>query len=132
MKKFIFIFLIIFGFVIFLNVHIQYYKTTSFAEAKIYNGKYYWGDWQSSDMVLTINLNTDVITIYSLKTQIYKVYKTGDVFTDNKGGRQVTFYVIDQDYDKGTVRLRIESNGNSQVYIDFLNCAWCYNVIRTS
>ena len=83
-------------------------------------------------MVLTINLNTDVITIYSPKTQIYKVYKTGDVFTDNKGGRQVTFYVIDQDYDKGTVRLRIESNGNSQVYIDFLNCAWCYNVYRTS
>lgn len=132
MKKFIFIFLMIFGFVTFSHAQIQYYKTTSFAEAKIYNGKYYWGDWQPSDMVLTINLNTDVITIYSPKTQIYKVYKTGDAFTDNKGGRQVTFYVIDQDYDKGTVRLRIESNGNSQVYIDFLNCAWCYNVIRTS
>lgn len=132
MKKFIFIFLMIFEFVTFSHAQIQYYKTTSFAEAKIYNGKYYWGDWQSSNLVLTINLNTDVITIYSLNTQIYKVYKTGDVFTDNKGGRQVIFYVIDQDYDKGTVRLRIESNGNSQVYIDFLNCAWCYNVIRTS
>ena len=132
MKKFIFILLMIFGFVTFSHAQIQYYKTTSFAEAKIYNGKYYWGDWQSSNLVLTINLNTDVITIYSLKTQIYKVYKTGDVFTDNKGGRQVTFYVIDQDYDKGTVRLRIESNGNSQIYIDFLNCAWCYDVIRTS
>ena len=132
MKKFIFIFLMIFGFVISSQAQIQYYKTTSFAEAKIYNGTYYWGDWQSSNMVLTINLNTDVITIYSPKTQVYKVYKTGNVFTDSKDGKQVTFYVIDQDYDKGTVRLRIESNGNSQVYIDFLNCAWCYNVIRTS
>ncbi len=121
-----------FSFVISSNAQVQYYKTTAFAEAKIYNGTYYWGDWQSSSLVITFNLNTDVITIYSPKTQIYKVYKTGNAYTDSKGGRQITFYVIDQDYDKGTVRLRIESNGNSQVYVDFLNCAWCYNVIRTS
>lgn len=122
----------IFGFVISSHAQIQYYKTTSFAEAQIYNGKYYWGDWKPSDMVLTINLNTDVITIYSPKIQIYKVYKTGNVFTDNKGGKQIIFYVIDQDGDKGTVRLRIECNGNSQVYIDFSNVGWCYNLYRTS
>lgn len=120
-----------FSFVISSNAQIQYYKTTAFAEAKIYNGTYYWGDWQSSSLVITFNLNTDVITIYSPKTQVYKVYKTGNAYTDSKGGRQVTFYVIDQDYDKGTVRLRIDPSGSSQVYVDFLNCGWVYNVIRT-
>lgn len=121
-----------FSFVISSNAQIQYYKTTAFAEAKIYNGTYYWGDWQSSSLVITFNLNTDVITIYSPKTQVYKVYKTGNAYTDSKGGRQVTFYVIDQDYDKGTVRLRIDPSGSSQVYIDFSNVGWVYSVIRTS
>lgn len=121
-----------FSFIISSNAQVQYYKTTAFAEAKIYNGTYYWSDWQSSNLVMTFNLNTDVITIYSPKTQVYKVYKTGNAYTDSKGGRQVTFYVIDQDSDKGTVRLRIEKNGNSQVYIDFSNVGWVYSVIRTS
>ncbi len=121
-----------FSFVISSNAQIQYYKTTAFAEAKIYNGTYYWGDWQSSSLVITFNLNTDVITIYSPKTQVYKVYKTGNAYTDSKGGRQVTFYVIDQDYDKGTVRLRIDPSGSSQVYVDFSNVGWVYSVIRTS
>lgn len=121
-----------FIFIISSNAQVQYYKTTAFAEAKIYNGTYYWSDWQSSNLVMTFNLNTDVITIYSPKTQVYKVYKTGNAYTDSKGGRQVTFYVIDQDSDKGTVRLRIEKNGNSQVYIDFSNVGWVYSVIRTS
>lgn len=132
MKKFLILFLMMFSFVISSNAQVQYYKTTAFAEAKVYNGTYYWGDWQSSNLVITFNLNTDVITIYSPKTQVYKVYKTGNAYTDSKGGRQVTFYVIDQDYDKGTIRLRIESNGNSQIYCDFANIAWCYNVLRTS
>lgn len=132
MKKFLFIMLMIFGFVLNSNAQIQYYKTTAFAEAKIYNGTYYWGDWQSSSLVITFNLNTDVITIYSPKTQVYKVYKTGNAYTDSKGGRQVTFYVIDQDYDKGTVRLRIDPSGSSQVYVDFSNVGWVYSVVRTS
>lgn len=121
-----------FGFIMSSNAQIQYYKSTAFAEAKIYNGTYYWSDWQSSNIVITLNLNTDVITIYSPKTQVYKVYKTGEASNDSKGGRQVTFYVIDQDSDKGTVRLRIDKNGNSQIYIDFSNVGWCYSVVRTS
>ena len=131
MKKFLVLFMM-FSFVISSNAQIQYYKTTAFAEAKIYNGTYYWGDWQSSSLVITFNLNTDVITIYSPKTQVYKVYKTGNAYTDSKGGRQVTFYVIDQDSDKGTVRLRIDPSGSSQVYVDFSNVGWVYSVIRTS
>lgn len=117
------------------DAQVQYYRTTAYAEAKIYNGVYTWGDWQDSNMLLVINLNTDVIKIYSPTQQIYMVYgtyKNGDAYTDSSGGRNVKFYVIDQDGDKGEIRLRIESNGNSQVYVDFKNVAWVYNVVRTS
>ena len=46
------------------------------------------------------------------------------------GGTNVKFYVIDQDYDRGSIRLRVERNGNSQIYVDFSNVAWVYNVVR--
>lgn len=114
---------------------IQTYRTTAFAQAKVYNGRYVWGDWENSNMTIAINLSTDVITIYSPITQIYRVYamyNNGNAYYDSDGGRNVKFYVIDQDGDKGEIRLRIEKNGNSQLYVDFKNVAWVYNLVRTS
>ena len=85
-------------------------------------------------MNLCINLSTDRITIYSPRTQVYQVYgvyNNGNTYIDSSGGTNMKFYVIDQDYDKGSIRLRVERNGNSQIYVDFSNVAWVYNVIRT-
>lgn len=113
---------------------VLWYKTTSYAEASVINGKYYWGKWQASDMNLCINLNTDQIIVYSPRTQVYQVYgayNNGQAYRDSDGGTSIKFYVIDQDYDKGHIRLRVEKNGNSQVYVDFSNVAWVYNVVRT-
>lgn len=108
----------------------QWYRTTGFATANVYNGQYHWGNWEASN--IRICIDKDVITVYSPKTQIYAIYDTynnGQMYYDN-GGKQVKFYAIDQDYDKCTIRLRIENNGNSQIYIDFSNVAWVYNVVR--
>ena len=79
-----------------------------------------------------MNLNTDVITIYSNKTQVYKVYTCSDAYYDNEGGVQVKFTVIDQDGDRGTVRLRVQSDGASQIYVDFADIMWVYNVYITN
>lgn len=109
------------------------FKTTQYASASVINGRYYWGDWENSNMILSMNLNTDQIIIYSPKTQVYQIYATyndGNIYFDSDGGSNIRFYVIDQDYDKGSIRLRVERNGNSQIYIDFSNVAWVYNVVR--
>lgn len=85
-------------------------------------------------MDLCINLNTDKITIYSPTIQVYKVYSTynnDNSYTDESGGINVKFYVIDRDYDKGTIRLRIERNRNLQMYIDFNNITQVYNIVKT-
>lgn len=137
MKKFLMIIMLMLSLVTTASAQTQYYRTTAYAFATInqYTGRYTWSDWEKSSMTITINLTTDVITVYSPSTQIYRVYGTynnGNAYTDNSGGQNVKFYVIDQDGDKGEVRLRIERNGNSQIYIDFNNVAWCYNVVRTS
>ena len=117
-----------------MSGQVLWFKTTTFAQASIVNGHYYWGNWEGSNMRLCINLNTDRIIVYSPKTQIYQVcgaYNNGNTYTDPSGGTNVKFYVIDQDNDRGEVILRVERNGNSQVYVCFSNIAWVYNVIRT-
>lgn len=51
-------------------------------------------------------------------------------YTDSSGGKQLEFNFIDQDYDRGVMRLRVERNGNAQIYIDFANVMWVYNVVK--
>ena len=85
-------------------------------------------------MRLCIDIGNDQIIVYSPRTQIYQVYgvyNNGQPYVDDSGGTNIKFYVIDQDYDRGNIRLRVEKNGNSQIYIDFSNVAWVYNVVRT-
>ena len=118
-----------------LSAQIQKYRTTQFAIASVTNGRYSWSDWESSNLYLYINLDTDQITIYSTSIQIYQIYSAynnGNAYSDSEGGKTIKFNVIDQDLDKGTVRLRIDREGNSQVYIDFADVAWVYNVVRTN
>lgn len=117
-----------------MNAQIQTYKATSYAYAEInqYTGRYNWSDWYKCDVSIVFDLQRDIITIYSKSTQYYSILTTGTASTDSSGGKQISFRVIDQDDDRGTLKLRIEKNGNSQLYVDFNNVAWCYNLVRTS
>ena len=103
------------------------FKATSVA---IKEKGYQWSDWKRCNILITFNLKTDKVVIYSKSIQIYKVLTTGENFTDESGGEQVKYRVIDQDDDLGSMRLRVETNGNSQIYIDFADVSWVYNVIR--
>ena len=115
------------------NAQVQYYRTTAFAckTTNAYGNWTDWTDWEYSNMTITINLNNDVVKIYSPTTQTYRITQYLRNFTDNSGGKQIEFKFIDQDGDRGHMRLRVESNGNSQIYIEFANCMWVYNVVRT-
>ena len=117
-----------------VKAQVYTYRTTAYAYKKVnsYGNWTSWSDWQDSDMTMVINYNTDVITIYSPTTQRYKITKFVRKYTDSSGGQQVEFAFVDQDGDKGHMRLRIETNGNSQVYIEFSNIMWVYNVRRTN
>ena len=114
-----------------VNAQTYYYKTYQFAiKYKTNNVWGGWSDWQPSNIKMKIDLDDDIITIYSEKVQVYRVLESMGTYTDDSGGRQTKFFVIDQDDDYGCVRLRIEKNGNSQVYIDFNDAMWVYNVKR--
>lgn len=103
------------------------FKATSVAIKEV---GYQWSDWVSCNILITFNLDKDKVYIFSKSPQIYKVLTSGEEFIDSSGGEQVKYRVIDQDDDIGTMRLRVETNGNSQIYIDFADVSWVYNVKR--
>ena len=131
MKRFIFI--IMFGLFCIGATQAQTYwfRATEFA-ARVVNNGYWsqWSDWESVNIDIKLDVDNSIIVIYSQETQIYKIIKQVQSPYDSTG-KTLKYKVIDQDYDYGSLRLRIENNGNSQIYIDFADISWVYNIVRT-
>ena len=109
------------------NDNVQYYKAYQYTQKMSYESDF--DDWTTVNIPITFNLTTDQIIIYSKRVQTYYIYKY-DTYISNEGLNAVRFYFVDQDLDKGTCRLVIRKDGTSQIYIDFSNITWVYNVIR--
>lgn len=108
-----------------------YYKATAFTCDIVSNGYWSgWSDWEPSNVRITIDLSEDVVVIYSPVTQIYQVYSNTCNGYDYEGNYQMIFKFIDQDNDYGTMRLVVRTTGRSEIYIEFADVKWCYNVIR--
>ena len=135
MKKYLLVFMMMFAMLFSTsstcNAQTYYYKTYQFAmKYKVGNTWTDWSDWEKSDILVSINLDTDIITVFSAQKQIYRVLENMGSYRDESGGKQTKFYVIDQDDDLGYVRLRIERDGGSQIYVDFNDIMWVYSVKR--
>lgn len=132
MKNFLLTLLFVIGFITPINTYAEtyYYRTTEFAYKQIndYGRWTNWSDWEESNILISINLSTDVVVIFSPRTQRYKITDHIRNYTDNSGGKQSEYKFIDQDGDVGSMRLRKEKNGNSQLYIEFSNIMWVYNI----
>ena len=132
MRNFLLTLLFVIGFITPINTYAEtyYYRTTEFAYKQIndYGRWTNWSDWEESNILISINLSTDVVVIFSPRTQRYKITDHVRNYTDNSGGKQSEYKFIDQDGDIGSMRLRKEKNGNSQLYIEFSNIMWVYNI----
>ena len=119
-----------------VSAQVRTYRATTHAYKKVNSDGNWteWSDWEDSDMTMLINFNNGIVMIYSPKTQnqAYQITKFIRDFTDSSGGEQTEFAITDQDGDNGHMRFRFETNGNSQVYIEFKNIMWVYNVRKTN
>lgn len=126
MKKFLLMLMLMFTCSFVNSQNVAWFRTTELAiKVKGYD----WSDWTRAEMNVKFDIDNDIIVIYSDKTQIYKITGFNQTPYDTRG-KQVAYSVIDQDYDRGQIRLRIENNGNSQIYVDFSDISWVYNVYR--
>ena len=114
-----------------LSAQTYNFKATELA-IRYHNGYAWeeWSDWQPVSIQVKMDLDASLIIIYSNRTQIYRITEYDGSYTDSSQGNQMRFTIIDQDYDRGHLRLRVEKNGNSQIYVDFSDVMWVYNVVR--
>lgn len=89
-----------------------------------------WAPYEHSSMLLTMDIDRDLVIIHSPRTQIYKIVDYSGTYTDRDGDSAMEFKFIDQDGDRGTMRLMQRRSGKSEVYIQFANIIWCYSVKR--
>lgn len=131
MKKILFTLVLLFSFIT-VQAQVYQYRTFQYAYQKTdsYGNWLKWTEWEPSNMLITISFDNDYIIIYSPKIQTFKITEHIRTYTDNSGGRQVEFSAIDGDSDKCHIRLRIETNKNSQLYVDYANLRLCWNVRR--
>lgn len=107
------------------------YRTTGFYTSQ--NTSYGWTNWSSreySNLLLQIDWNQDLIYIQSPQPQLYKIVQTVSNGYDRDNDYVAEYRFVGQDYDRGTMRLVIRQNGQSQIYIIFNNIRWCYDVVK--
>ena len=130
MKKTIVLLLFAILSIVSLNAEVLKFKSTYYSQQLMeFGGWGNWSDWKSCNVKIDINLDTDVVKIYSQREQTYRVTKyVGE--TEDDGYKTHTFRFTDQDGDRGTMRLIQRDSGRSEIYIDFANIRWAYIVQR--
>lgn len=110
----------------------QWYNANSYALKQVNSYGYWtdWSSWQACNVNIKFDLSTDWITIYSNKTQYYKITQYHGQRVESDGSQQAYFTAADTNGGVITIRLRMERNGNSQIYIEYANAMWVYNVVR--
>ncbi len=87
-----------------------------------------WSEWENCNILVVINSSAERINIYSSVPQEYDIYDSHDVSYDNDGGKTTTFKCIDADGLRCDVRLRVQSDGQVQLYVDYNNFMFVYNI----
>ncbi|WP_425638214.1 hypothetical protein ACPUEN_02270 [Algoriphagus yeomjeoni] len=107
-------------------------KTTSVAfKTKVNDYKWSdWSEWEETSVLVVMDIDKDRFTIYSKETQVYDVAEDEGKTTDSDGDDTWSFYCVNEDGLTCRVRLvRLNSqNGRNQLYVDFNDMKWVYNL----
>lgn len=105
------------------------YNTTSFAYKQVVNGYWTeWSDWEPSHMLVVISLDREVINIYSDLMQEYDIYEYNGEESDPDGGKSLKFNCVNQDGLRCQIRIRVQSDGSKQLYVDFNDVMFVYGI----
>ncbi|MCQ2287952.1 MAG: hypothetical protein MJZ74_02535 [Muribaculaceae bacterium] len=131
MKKIIFVLLLLVCSVMVSHAEVYKYKTSSIAlrTTDNYGNWGEWSDWEDCNVLVVWNTEKSVINIYSATPQEFDVYEAGDKFkSDASGGKTWSLKCVDADGVRCTIRLRVQSDGQSQLYVDYSNISYVYTI----
>lgn len=127
MRRFILTLVLSFITVVSFAQNTAWFQAKSFASKPAYSST--WSDWEPSTVKIKFDFTNQTITIYSPVTQYYQVVQQLPSPYD-PSGVQEKYQVIAPNGYYYIVRLRIENNGNSQIYVDANDGSIVYNVVR--
>ncbi len=111
------------------KAQIHKYRTTDFAYKELINNNWTdWSEWESSDILVVINLDREIINIYSDEMQEYDIYEWGEFEDDGKGGETLEFKCVNKDGLRCGIRVRKQHDGQLQLYVDFRDIMFVYNI----
>lgn len=86
-----------------------------------------WADWSDCN-ILVVTGEDSRVKIYSKETQEYDIISSEEEVSDHQGGTVTEYHCIDKDGLRCSLRLRVEKNDNIQLYVDYDNLSFVYNV----
>lgn len=131
MKKIPILLLFFFSGVVNVDAEVVKFKTTSvsYMTHDDLTGWSDWSTWEPTEMLVVIDADRDLVTIYSENPQEFDVIDTIEENEyDNEGGTSTTFLVVDEDGLRCHLRFRVQSDNSLQLYIDYNDFRYVYNL----
>lgn len=111
------------------------YRTTSVSIKTKNKSNNQWTKWSEPEKVnvlITVDIENNRIKIFSKKDQIYDIIQYNDKETDDDGDDVLQLLCVNEDGLKCNVRFVVlnSKNGKRQIYIDFADMIWMYNIYK--
>lgn len=87
-----------------------------------------WSDWEEVSILVVVNTATDRVNIYSSTPQEYDIYDYEPEKTDGEGGTTITLHCVDANGLRCDMRLRVQADGQVQLYVDYSDIVFVYNI----
>lgn len=88
-----------------------------------------WSDWKEFHIEITLNTDSNTITLHSKNSE--KVFKIDPLFRKIEDDNSITilYTVLKSENNCLGIRFRIQRDGVKQVYIDYEDIVYAYNLI---
>lgn len=106
------------------------YQSRYYAQALVDNKSrsYHWSNWEDRLVLVQINMDKQTLVVNTDDPLVYRIVKFSDKWTQDDGhGMTLSMRLVDQEENICSARLRIDQNGYSQIYVDYVDSAYCYS-----
>ncbi len=110
------------------------YFNANAVATKLMDGE--WSDWAKSDIIIAMDFDKCTITEYNSNVDVYDIMEVLAVGQKVSGGGEATIFNITTRKDSilgkagtgGLLRQCIYDDGTHQLYFDFPDISWVYNI----